>query len=152
MSTRHLCVLAMCVLTVPASVAAQQTASPRTVDFQREVRPILSDNCFRCHGPDQSTRQARLRLDTHDGAFAPRPNGTTIVPGDLEASLLYTRITHADERLRMPPPAAPDELLAIVLLVRVAVPSLKMPPPKSNPATVLPEIVLLMTVSVPLLL
>ena len=112
MSTRHLCVLAMFVLTVPASVAAQQTASPRTVDFQREVRPILSDNCFRCHGPDQSTRQARLRLDTHDGAFAARPNGTTIVPGDLEASLLYTRITHADERLRMPPPAVSNKTLS----------------------------------------
>ena len=66
------------------------------VDFQRDVRPILSDNCFRCHGPDPNTRMAGLRLDTREGAFARRDNGTAVVPGDLESSLLYKRITLED--------------------------------------------------------
>ena len=105
-------VLAALVLTVPASVRAQRTGSSPTVDFQREVRPILSDNCFLCHGPDQSARRARLRLDTQDGAFSPRPSGTTIAPHDLDASLLYQRITHEDERLRMPPPALSTKTLS----------------------------------------
>ena len=85
-----------------APVAAQSTSAP-AVDFQRQVRPILADNCFQCHGPDESTRQVRLRLDTEDGAFAERPNGHPIVEGDAAASLVYQRITHANSRLRMPP-------------------------------------------------
>ena len=85
-----------------APVAAQSTSAP-AVDFQRQVRPILADNCFQCHGPDESTRQVRLRLDTEDGAFAERPNGQPIVKGDAGASLVHQRITHADPRLRMPP-------------------------------------------------
>lgn len=73
------------------------------VDFQREVRPILSENCFHCHGPDQGTRMAGLRLDTRDSAFSTRPNGKVIVPGDPSASLLYQRISHEKEAMRMPP-------------------------------------------------
>ena len=88
---------------VTASSAAPVSESSPTVDFQREVRPILSDNCFQCHGPDKGTRMAELRLDTREGAFAKRPNGPAIVPGDLEASLLYPRITHENESMRMPP-------------------------------------------------
>ena len=68
------------------------------------MRPILADNCFQCHGPDESTRQVRLRLDTEEGAFAERPNGRPIVRGDADASLVFQRITQADSRLRMPPP------------------------------------------------
>ena len=113
MSTRHLClVLAGFVLAVLASAAATQSELAPAVDFQRDVRPILSDNCFRCHGPDQSSRMARLRLDTQDGAFSPRPNGVPIVPRDLEASLLYQRITHEDERVRMPPAAMSTKTLS----------------------------------------
>ena len=81
-------------------------ADGQTVDFQREVRPILADNCFRCHGPDESSRQVRLRLDTEEGAFAERPNGQPVVPGDPSSSLLYQRVTHDNQRLRMPPVAA----------------------------------------------
>ena len=74
-----------------------------TVDFQRDVRPILSNHCFECHGPDSATRMADLRLDTREGAFSRRPNGSLIVPGDPEASLLYQRISHPQAALRMPP-------------------------------------------------
>ena len=73
------------------------------VDFQRDVRPLLSETCFQCHGPDPETRMAGLRLDVEEAVFAQRPNGTPIVPGDAEASLLYQRITHEQSALRMPP-------------------------------------------------
>ena len=85
--------------------AAQEGGAATAVDFQREVRPILADNCFQCHGPDEGTRQVRLRLDTEDGAFAERPSGRPVVPGDAAASLVYQRIAHDDPRRRMPPPA-----------------------------------------------
>ncbi len=78
-------------------------ASPQ-VDFQRVVRPILSENCFHCHGPDANTRMADLRLDTREGVFAKRENGTPpVTPGNLQSSLVYQRITQADPALRMPP-------------------------------------------------
>ena len=83
-----------------------QEASPKplaTVDFQRQIRPVLSDNCFKCHGPDKDTRMVDLRLDTKDGAFGNRKNGTPIVPGKPEESLLYQRITAPTAARRMPP-------------------------------------------------
>ena len=80
------------------------------IDFQRDVRPILSNNCFQCHGPDKAARLAMLRLDTRSGAFAKRENGKTISPGDPEASLLYQRITHDNEMMRMPPEHSKKQL------------------------------------------
>ncbi|MCY4027619.1 MAG: DUF1553 domain-containing protein [Acidobacteria bacterium] len=93
-----------------APVLAQEAGAP-AVDFQREVRPILADNCFQCHGPDESTRQVRLRLDTEAGAFSERPSGRPVVPGDAAASLVYQRIAHDDPRRRMPPPALSPKTL-----------------------------------------
>ena len=85
-------------------------ASIDPVDFQRQVRPILSDNCFACHGPDAETRMADLRLDTREGAFAQRRSGSPVIPGDFNTSLLYKRITHQNEMLRMPPAHSKKEL------------------------------------------
>ncbi len=74
-----------------------------TVDFQRQVRPILSDNCFLCHGPDSGRRMVGLRLDTKEGAMGARKNGTPIVPGKPQDSLLIKRIFSDDPGFRMPP-------------------------------------------------
>ncbi len=76
---------------------------PQTVEFNRDIRPILSDTCFQCHGPDQAKRKAKLRLDTEAGAFADRDDTRVLVPGDPAKSELYRRITAEDEQERMPP-------------------------------------------------
>jgi mono/diheme cytochrome c family protein len=84
------------------------TVSPATaqqkVDFQRDIRPILSANCFKCHGPDDKNRREELRLDTRDGAFADRSGTYPFVPGKPAKSEVYRRITAAHAAKRMPPP------------------------------------------------
>ncbi|MHC5543349.1 c-type cytochrome domain-containing protein, partial [Singulisphaera rosea] len=77
-------------------------ASPGSVDFGRDVLPILSDKCFHCHGPDPKTRKGNLRLDTQDGAF--RKDDPIIVPGKRDESELIRRILSEDAEETMPPP------------------------------------------------
>ncbi|MBP6824270.1 MAG: DUF1549 domain-containing protein [Acidobacteria bacterium] len=82
--------------------SARQAA--RRIDFNRDIRPILSDKCFACHGPDATAKKIKLRLDSESGATADLGRGRkAIVPGDVEKSLLVQRITHSDEAMRMPP-------------------------------------------------
>ncbi len=88
------CLLAVC---GPLALAAGAAAADRPVDFNRDVRPILSDKCFACHGPDEKQRKADLRLDTQDGA------AEVITPGKPAESEMVRRITAADESERMPP-------------------------------------------------
>ena len=77
------------------------------VDFSRDVRPLLSQHCYACHGPDSGSREAGLRLDRADAALAELESGATaIVPGKPEASELIARITTNDADLRMPPAAS----------------------------------------------
>lgn len=96
-------------LALPALAA---TPAP-TVDFGRDVRPILSNKCFKCHGPDEATRQAGLRLDTFDGAIAPSKAGLrAIVPGDSASSELLARIASHNPDDRMPPPDVGNALTA----------------------------------------
>ena len=78
-------------------------ADPQPVSFGRDIRPILSDVCFKCHGPDEQQRVSEFRLDTRDGAFADLEDGRAIVPGNLEASLLVHRISSTDPATQMPP-------------------------------------------------
>ncbi len=80
---------------------------PAVVDFNFHVKPILSDRCFACHGPDENAREADLRLDTEAGAFAAigeLKDHYAIVPGDPEKSAMVHRIRHSDPEERMPPP------------------------------------------------
>lgn len=76
------------------------------IDFNLQVRPILSDKCFHCHGPDEEAREGRLRLDTREGATRTRHDLTPVVPGKSAESELFLRVisTYADEV--MPPPEA----------------------------------------------
>ncbi len=81
------------------------------LSFDRDVRPILSNHCYACHGPDEAVRQAGLRLDRGDTALGPLPSGQrALVPGDLDASRLFQRIAAADPADRMPPPHADSAL------------------------------------------
>lgn len=80
---------------------------PKIVDFNFHIKPILSDRCFACHGPDEKARKGDLRLDIEEGAFAlldSADNRYAIVPGDPKNSSLIYRITHTDPELQMPPP------------------------------------------------
>jgi hypothetical protein len=74
------------------------------LDYSRDIRPILSGNCFRCHGPDQEKREAELRLDTFDGATEKLSDGQAVVPGEPDASHLMKRILSNDADVKMPPP------------------------------------------------
>jgi hypothetical protein len=90
-------------------IAAQPAAQAPRVSFNRDVRPILN-TCFRCHGPDQSSRQANLRLDLRDEALKARRNGSPIVPGRSPDSLIVKRIFETNQRLVMPPASIHREL------------------------------------------
>ena len=86
------------------TVAASGAEPGKRVDFNFQVRPILSDKCFNCHGPDSRQRKAGLRLDTKEGAFGlNKSGGHAIVSGNLDDSDLIARITAEDESDRMPP-------------------------------------------------
>jgi len=102
-------VLLASVLAGECACAAEPAAAgqPARISFNRDIRPILSDNCFACHGPDTAKRQAGLRLDVAEQAGAELESGArAIVPGDAMASELVARIVSADPDSVMPPPQA----------------------------------------------
>lgn len=85
----------------------------KPLQYNRDIRPILSDNCFACHGPDQAHRKSGLRLDVREEALAPMESGDiAIVPGDLKKSALIQRILTDDEDDIMPPPKSHKKLTA----------------------------------------
>src|SRR6266567_6900975 len=99
------CILAILVSAVP--VAAQ---SSDRVSFNRDLRPIMSDTCFRCHGPDRNARKADMRLDIREEAIRPTRSGhTPIVPGEPDKSEIITRVFSTGGNV-MPPKAAHREL------------------------------------------
>ncbi len=79
------------------------TALPETVEFNRDIRPILSDNCFQCHGPDRNKREAELRLDTEAGLHGQDDMPGTIIAGQPDKSELFQRVTTTDADKHMPP-------------------------------------------------
>jgi hypothetical protein len=90
--------------------AAANAAEPANVNFSRDILPILSDNCFACHGPDQNQRKADLRLDSKDGAL--RIANAVIVPGKSGESEIILRIASDDPEEVMPPPKSNRKLTA----------------------------------------
>jgi hypothetical protein len=84
-------------------LAASSLTADDRVDFNRDIRPLLSDRCFACHGPDENTREADLRLDVSEGVV--EGDGAIVHPGDLQGSELYLRITSDDPDAIMPPPS-----------------------------------------------
>src|SRR5437868_1043172 len=88
----------------PAARAAE-------VDFNRDVRPILAARCFKCHGPDDGARRAKLRLDSLEGATTGGQSGEpAVVPGKPDKSELVRRVLATDEKEQMPPAALKNPL------------------------------------------
>jgi len=94
-------------LTIAFFAPVTAADGPAEIVFNRDIRPILSENCFFCHGPDAEKREAGLRLDVRDDAIA-----SAIEPGDSAASELMARIFHQDNDLLMPPPSTARRLTA----------------------------------------
>lgn len=106
----------------PAAVAEAYDTLPSQVDYNLHIKPLLSDRCFPCHGPDDNARQGDLRLDTEEGMFA-RLNHSkrarAIVPASLRKSEVFHRLVADDETERMPPPESnlslsPEEIAMIL--------------------------------------
>ena len=90
-----------------------KSVAPARIDFNRDIRSIISDNCSKCHGPDEQERKAKLRLDRKEDALKPAKSGDyAIVPGDVAKSKLITRITSTDPDEVMPPPKTGKKLTA----------------------------------------
>jgi len=85
-------------------------AADDRIDFDRQIRPILSDNCYKCHGPDEKVRKAHLRLDTRDGAMRVYDGKAVIVSGNAAQSELIRRISSKDPETIMPPPRSGRKL------------------------------------------
>lgn len=108
-----------CGVEKPEEVQLALKEIPGELDFNYDVKPILSDKCFACHGPDSKKQKAGLRLDTEEGAYKALKNTENrqaalwpagarhaIVPGDLAASEVYARLISQDPDVKMPPPAS----------------------------------------------
>jgi hypothetical protein len=94
-------------LTFSSNTFSKAAALPEVVDYNLHIRPILSDKCFTCHGPDANERKAGLRLDKEEGLYAAleeSPGQFSIVPGHPEQSAVFHRIAHQDSAEVMPPP------------------------------------------------
>ncbi len=102
--------LAVAATLLIASGGQLHAAEP--VDFNRDIRSILSNNCFQCHGPDEEELHGGLRLDVRDWATDESDSGIAIVPGDPDESLLVERIFSDDEDQRMPPVESGKKLTA----------------------------------------
>src|SRR5712692_7632687 len=91
------------VLLLTPAALAQSLSLPETIEFNRDIRPILSDKCYTCHGPDSANRKTKLRFDTEAGARQDLGGRFAIVPGDPAKGEMIRRITSSDQAFHMPP-------------------------------------------------
>ena len=99
------------VLLMSGGLPASWALAEEPLDFGRQIRPLLAEKCFPCHGLDEDTRETDLRLDTKDGLFAEvESGGVAVVPGDSANSEVYSRLIAEDEYERMPPPDAKKKM------------------------------------------
>jgi mono/diheme cytochrome c family protein len=97
--------LALTVIWIADRCSAQTQSAPDALAFNRDIRPILSEHCFQCHGPDAQQRQGDLRLDLYQDALQAGQSGNlAIVPGQASKSEVWARIHSQDPELVMPPP------------------------------------------------
>jgi len=127
MKYRIICVVLLLLLIVAAAVScfngnnSDGRSLPDIISYNFQVRPILSDKCFKCHGPDANKREAGLRLDIADSAYAPlkeTKGAFAIVPGNPSASELYKRVSSEDTSFMMPPT---DAHLGVLTKYEIAV-------------------------------
>ncbi len=108
-SCAPLCLL--CLLSLDMATQANEDTADRKISFNKDIRPILSDACFQCHGPDDAKREGGLRLDQRNSATAAAESGSfAIVPGDAEKSEIVKRLFSEDSSLLMPPPESGKSL------------------------------------------
>ena len=108
---------------IPLASAEHHETEQATINYNLDIRPILADNCYACHGPDAKSRQANLRIDTKAGAFSEPSGYPVIVPGKPEESELHLRITSNDDNYRMPPAGfnktlTPEQIEAVTQWIR----------------------------------
>jgi hypothetical protein len=95
-----LTLLSSCTTTSPKTEA--RLGKTALVSFNRDIRPLLSDNCYKCHGPNEESRERNLRLDSKEGLFGKTRDGFAILdPGDVNESEIYLRLIHEDPKERM---------------------------------------------------
>ncbi len=108
-----LCLASLGVATGMTNAARSAEGPAAEINYDRQIRPILSNNCFKCHGPDAEERQSGLRLDLRDAALKPADSGSrAIVPGKPDSSPLIERINSTDRSELMPPPESNKKLTA----------------------------------------
>ena len=106
--TLHWIAIANC--TPSLAIASDPACFPDRIEFNRDIRPILSDRCFSCHGPDKNKREAETRLDTLEGLHGNADKTGPLVPGNPDASEMIRRIESLDNDKRMPPPEFAKDL------------------------------------------
>ena len=109
----YLALLAFLGISHLTTTASEPNSDPAKIDFKTDIRPILSNRCFACHGPDEAHVESGLKLHQFEAAVAPADSGArAIVPGNVDESELIRRITSDDETVRMPPPHFGGKLTA----------------------------------------
>ena len=106
--------LGRCQSPMPTEIAAAYNELPGVIDFNFHIKPIISDRCYKCHGPDDNARKAEFRLDIEEGAFAKlkESGGQAFVKGNFGKSVAWQRITSDDPEYQMPPPESNLKLTA----------------------------------------